>query len=75
MLGSGFSEAQAQDFVRGLRRATEEFETGYELFVKEEVGAGLCAYAMRGVWRVGGAERYWGTGDEEAPHYGGHRGV
>ena len=70
MLHSQFSEAQAEDFVQELRRATEGYEMVYELLVKEDIGEGVGAYEMRDVWRADhGEEQYWKMGDEEKPHY------
>ncbi len=44
--------------------------TEYEVVEKAETGdRGLCAFEMREVWKVDGADRYWEVGEREKPHY------
>nr|VWP01641.1 HC-toxin synthetase (HTS) (EC [Ganoderma boninense] len=43
--------------------------TEYEVVKKPDAGRGMCAFEMREMWKVDGADRYWEVREREKPHY------
>ena len=43
--------------------------TTYEIAERMDGAMGLCAFEMRGVWRVDGEDEYWDVDDYDKPRY------